>query len=208
LRLGVLGGTFDPIHHGHLLLAEQAREALSLDQILVIPAGRPPHKPQSPVAPYSNRLRMCELAAPPGSGLTVSDMERDPDQPSFTVETLRRLRAAMSGGDELRLLLGSDLLRELPTWREPGEILRLCRLAVYPRPPDEDAPAADPGPAAGSVEELTALLEGHEVRYLDGPRLRLSSSEIRRRVRDGRTIRFLVPDAVREYILAEGLYRG
>jgi nicotinate-nucleotide adenylyltransferase len=208
LRLGVLGGTFDPIHHGHLLLAEQAREALSLDRVLVIPAGRPPHKPQSPITPYPERLRMCQLAVPPGGDLEVSELERGQDQPSFTVETLRRLRAGTSAGDELWLLLGSDSLPELPTWREPREILKLSRLAVYPRPGEEESPGAAAESPAAPPDDLAALLAGCEVRYLDGPRIRLSSSEIRRRLRDGRTIRFLVPEAVRKYILAKGLYRG
>lgn len=204
MRLGVLGGTYDPVHAGHLLLAEQARESLALDSVLLIPAGWPPHKPHAPVTPYPARLAMVSLAVAGCPELTASDLERDPSQPSYTVETLRLLRARGSGSDEIWLLMGADTLDELPTWREPEEVLKLARIAVYARPPEKDAlesgERADP-------ETLRALLAGHPVRRLEGPRLRLSSTEIRARVRDGRSIRFLVPEAVRAYILDQGLYR-
>ena len=216
MRLGVLGGTFDPVHLGHLLVAEQAREALALDRVLLIPAARPPHKPEAPIAAFADRLRMVALARDGCDHLLASDLEADPLQPSFTVDTLRRLRASTPELGELWLLVGSDSIADLPGWRDPREILRLARLAVYPRPregEDERSPGNGPeSPDRESPEEAASapasVLSGVPVRRLEGPRLRLSSTEIRERVRSGRSIRFLVPEAVRAYILERGLYRG
>jgi nicotinate-nucleotide adenylyltransferase len=201
LRLGVLGGTYDPVHFGHLLLAEQAREALSLDQVLLVPAGRPPHKPDRVITPYDLRLGMLELALKGVPGMVASDIERDLERPSYTIETLRGIRSQSPDLEDLWLLLGEDSLAELPTWREPAEIARLARFAVYPRPNGET-----PGGAVFTSEVNRTW--GDRIDRLDGPRLRLSSSEIRERVRGARSIRFLVPEAVRTFILDEGLYRG
>lgn len=191
MKLGFLGGTFDPIHLGHLLIAEQAREALGLDRVLLVPAARPPHKPGVPTAPYASRLEMCRLALEGVPGLEASDLEQDPDRPSFTVESLRGIAGWLPPGSELWLLLGGDSLRDLPSWREPEEIQRLARLAVYAR--DRVLPDAS------STIPVT---------WLPGPRLELSSTEIRERVRLARSIRFLVPEPVRGFIRDQGLYRG
>lgn len=205
MRLGVLGGTFDPVHIGHLLAAEQAREILACDRVLLIPAGNPPHKPARVGAAYADRVRMLEIALAGIDGLAVSTLEADEGAPSYTVGTLRRLRAKAGPGVELWLLMGSDSLLELPTWREPETILDLASLGVYRRPGDPI------GRTSGRPPELPAdlarLLAGRTWRLLPGPRVRLSSSEIRRRAARGRSLRFLVPEAVREYILVQGLYR-
>lgn len=190
MRLGVLGGTFDPIHLGHLLLADQARESLELDRVLLVPAARPPHKPDGPRTSHLHRFRMLELALDGVPGLVASDLERDEERPSYTVETLARVRKDLAPTDEVFLLLGTDSLRDLPTWREPERIARLARLAVYPRPGEEIAPSLAHG----------------EVLWLDGPRLRLSATEVRVRIAAGRSVRFLVPDIVREYIERHSLY--
>jgi nicotinate-nucleotide adenylyltransferase len=202
VRVGILGGTFDPVHLGHLLLAEQAREALALQQVLLVPASRPPHKPGRVLTPFGLRLEMVRLAVGEVEGFTVSEIERDPARPSWTVGTLRRLLAGPGTPMEIWLLLGADSLEELPTWREPEEIVRLARLAVYPRPgwdvataPASLAPVPEAWRAAGRLV------------LLDGPRLALSSTEIRERVRRGRSLRFLVPEPVRSFIAAHGLYR-
>lgn len=194
MRLGILGGTFDPIHLGHLLLAEQAREALELDRVLLMPAARPPHKPDAPISPFADRLRMVALATSESLGLVASDLEQDEAVPSFTVATLRRLRM-LEPEAELWLILGGDSLRDLPTWREPEEIVRLARLAVYPRPGEDATSAAPPAEVLGANATL-----------LPGPRLLLASTEIRARVMAGRSIRFLVPRAVERYIEERGLY--
>lgn len=202
MRAGILGGTFDPIHLGHLLLAEQAREVLTLDQVILMPAARPPHKPGRVLTPFDLRLEMVRLAVGDTEGFAVSGIEHDPARPSWTVETLRRLLAQPDAPEETWLLLGADSLDELPTWREPDEIVRLARLAVYPRPgwdatmsPASLPPAQEAWRAAGRLV------------LLDGPRLALSSSEIRERTRQGRSLRFLVPEPVRSFIAARGLYR-
>ena len=192
MRLGILGGTFDPVHLGHLLVAEQAREVLALDRVLFVPAGRPPHKPPEPITPFALRLRMVSLALDRTPGFLSSELEGDETRASYTVETLRRLRGQLGEADEVFLLLGEDSLLDLPGWREPEEIQRLARIAVYPRPgiPPGDAPT----PPAG-------------VMRLDGPRLQLSSTEIRARAQAGKSIRFLVPEPVRLFIQQQGLYR-
>jgi nicotinate-nucleotide adenylyltransferase len=202
MRAGILGGTFDPVHIGHLLLAEQAREALALDQVILVPAARPPHKPGRVLTPFDVRLEMVRLAIGEAETFAVSGIERDPARPSWTVETLRRLRAAPGAPEETWLLLGADSLEELPTWREPEEIVRMARLAVYPRP-GWDAATLETSLSPSQREWRAA---GRLV-LLDGPRLALSSSEIRDRARCGRSLRFLVPEPVRAYITAHGLYR-
>lgn len=202
MRAGFLGGTFDPVHLGHLLLAEQARDALALDQVILVPAARPPHKPGLVLTPFDLRLEMVRLAVEETEGFSVSGIERDPARPSWTVETLRRLLAAPGAPQEIWLLLGADSLDELPTWREPEEIVRLARLAVYPRPGWDRATT----PALLPPDQETWRAEGRLV-LLDGPRLALSSSEIRERARLGRSLRFLVPEAVRSFIITHGLYR-
>ncbi len=199
MRLGVLGGTFDPIHLGHLLVAEQARDALGLDRVLLIPASRPPHKPGRIITGFDVRLEMMRLAVEGVDGFAVSDLERDPSLPSYTADTLRRLHAESFA--EIWLLMGEDSLSELPTWREPEEIARLARIAVYPRPGAAGTAVAHPGSDTHADRAI------REPVLLDGPRLRLSSSEIRARVRAGRSIRFLVPEPVRAYIAEHGLYR-
>ncbi len=197
MRLGILGGTFDPIHLGHLLLAEQAREELALDRVLLIPASRPPHKPGAPITPYSDRFAMLSLALEGTTGLIASELEREDLRPSYTVDTLRRL-ATLEPEAELWLLLGADSLRDLPAWREPEEIMRLARLAVYARPSEEEPNLAPADPALADPPP--------QATELSGPRLRLASTEIRARVAAGRSIRFLVPPAVERYIHEHGLY--
>lgn len=203
MRAGILGGTFDPVHLGHLLLAEQAREALTLDRVILVPAARPPHKPGRVLTPFNLRLEMVRLAVDGTDGFTASAIERDPARPSWTVETLRRLLAQPEAPEDTWLLLGADSLEDMPTWREPAEIVRLARLAVYPRPGWD---------AATSLASLSPVQEAWRAAgrlvLLDGPRLALSSSEIRERARQGRSLRFLVPEPVRSFIAARGLYRA
>jgi nicotinate-nucleotide adenylyltransferase len=191
-RLGVLGGTFDPIHLAHLWMAEQARSSLALDRVLLIPAGRPPHKPSRPISDYAHRLAMTRLAVVGAPGLVASTLESDTSAPSFTIETLRRVRQTEPDA-ELWLIIGSDSLRELPTWRDPDSILAAAALAVLPRPGEEGIPPVPPGA---------------RLCWLSGPRFQLSSTELRERVAEGASIRFLVPEAVRAYIEEHHLYRG
>ncbi len=132
--LGILGGTFDPIHHGHLVIAEEAREALGLERVLVVPAATPPHKPGRPVTAAEHRLAMAELATAGNPAFAVSRVELDRGGRSFTVDTLETLRAERGPGvEDPWFILSSEALAELPSWRRPDRILELCRLAVVPR---------------------------------------------------------------------------
>lgn len=196
-RVGVFGGTFDPIHVAHLAVAESARDALGLERVLFIPAGEPPHKPGRPISPAVDRLAMVELAIAGNPLFEASRLELDRSGPSFTVDTLAGLA---EGTADLWLILSAEAFAGLPTWREPRRVVSLARLGVAPRDGYPDAvpdalEAEVPGVAARTV-------------VLDGPRLKLSSSTLRTRAAAGRSLRYLVPDAVAAYIGDHALYRA
>ena len=186
MRVGIFGGTFDPIHVGHLAIANAALESVPLDRIVFIPAKRAPLKEQGPVAGEHERLTMVELAVAGEPRFSVSRLELDREGPSYTVETLERL----SGTDELFLILGGDALAALPRWKDAERIATLATLVVAERP---GAPER-PGNAA--------------IIAFDAPRLDISSRELRARAARGRSLRYLVPDAVWRHIEARGLYRA
>lgn len=196
---GVFGGSFDPVHLGHLLVAELAREQMGLAQVLFLPAARSPLKDQGARAGDQDRLAMLRLAIAdqPAFGLSTVDLDRPP--PSYTVDSLERLRAAHPQVTDWVLILGADSLASFAAWRRPERICDLARLAVYPRP--------------GSLLDLAALtaqmpyLRGR-VTALEGPRLELSATEIRRRLGLGRSVRYQLPEAVRAHVRAAGLYRA
>ncbi len=194
--VGILGGTFDPIHHGHLAIAEDAREALGLERVLFVPAAVPPHKLGQAVSAPDHRLAMVRLAVAGNPAFAVSDIEVRRGGASYTVETLEALRA--DGLAEPWLLLSSEALALLPTWREPHRILELARLAVVPR--------AGSDPLGPAWVEAAFPGAADRVRFLPGPDLPISGSVVRRRARAGRSIRYLVPDAVAAYIAARRLY--
>jgi len=190
----MFGGTFDPPHVGHLALAEWARERLTLDRVLFVPAGRPPHKRGPRLSSAEHRLAMTRLAVRRNPAFEVSTVELERSGPSYTVETLERLR--QEGSAWWFLLVGSDSLEELHTWHEPQKILDLATLAVARR----SASGADAGPARLSPGYHGRVIE------LGNPLFEVSSSLIRRRARAGRSIRYLVPDAVAAYIIEHRLY--
>lgn len=194
--VGVLGGTFDPIHYAHLAVAEEAREALGLEKILFVPAAMPPHKLDRPVSAPEHRLAMVRLAIAGNPAFEVSRVELDRTGPSYTVDTLETLAERSAG--ELVLVMSVEAFRELRTWRRPERILELARIAVVPR---EGYPEA-------SRAALAEHFPGREDRavFLAGPRLRLSASELRARAAHGRSLRYLVPDAVAAYIGDHSLY--
>jgi nicotinate-nucleotide adenylyltransferase len=195
--LGVFGGTFDPIHLAHLAVAEAARDALGLEQVLFITAGEPPHKPAPPVTEAEHRLAMVDLAIAGNPSFASSRMELDRPGPSYTVDTLEALAADTP---DLTLILSVEAFVGLPTWHEPRRVLELARLAVAPR---DGYPDADPAFLAAQFPGTVA-----RVVFLDGPRLRLSASDLRARAAAGRSLRYLVPDAVAAYIGDHGLYRA
>ena len=185
MRRGLLGGTFDPIHLGHLRAAENALEALGLEQVLFMPAGAPPHR-RAPCTSPLDRFAMTALATAGHLGFVVSDLELRREGPSYTVDTLTALRETYPE-DELLLLVGADAYAEIQTWKDHQRLAQLCQVAVLSRPGEEP-------PLPGAL-------------WVEGPALPISASDIRRRVREGRSIRYLVPAAVADYIAKRGLYR-
>jgi nicotinate-nucleotide adenylyltransferase len=193
--IGVLGGTFDPIHIAHLAIAEEAREALGLNKVLFMPAAMPPHKVDRPVSDPAHRLAMLELAIADNPAFEASRIELDRSGPSYTVDTLETLVAEPA---DPVLIMSAEAFRDLRTWRRPERILELARIAVVPRDGFPDANRAF----------LAEHFPGFEDRatFLAGPRLRLSASELRDRAANGRSLRYLVPDAVAAYIGDHALY--
>jgi nicotinate-nucleotide adenylyltransferase len=196
-RIGVLGGTFDPVHYGHLHVANVVRNALELDRIIWIPAGRPPHKRGQIVSSDRDRLAMLELAlaGSPSDEISTVDIERS--GPSYTADTLEMLRDTM-GPAQLYFLMGEDSLRDLPTWHDPERIVNAAELAVVGRP----GVLADLATVAESIPQV--LKRAHIIPSIE---LEVSSSDIRRRVRDGESIQGLVPPPVANYIATHNLYR-
>lgn len=201
-EIGMLGGTFDPIHAGHLALARVALDQLGLDRILFVPAGQPPHKRGRPITPAADRLAMVELAIAGEPRFRVSRMEIDRPGPSYTADTAEALVAGRESDDGpigLTVILSAETFADLPSWHEPARLLRLARIAVAPRP---GHPAPTPGWLA---QRLPGFAD--RVVILEGPHLDISASDIRARVAAGSPIEGLVPSAVAAYIEAHHLYR-
>ncbi len=198
MRVGVLGGTFDPIHLGHLILADTAWELLSLERLLFVPAGNPWRKAGQPITPGHHRLAMVRLALE-GSPFQVWTGELERPGPSYTVDTLHELRGELPDA-EFFLVMGYDSLLDLPHWHRPQEIISLAFLAVASRPGADDE---------GALAQVEAILPGVRARlvWLDMPPVGISATLVRERVRAGRSIRYLVPPQVEEYIRSHGLYR-
>ncbi|MGK2936594.1 MAG: nicotinate-nucleotide adenylyltransferase [Solirubrobacteraceae bacterium] len=200
MHLGVLGGTFNPPHLGHLLCASEAADQLALERVLLVPACEPPHKEVAHDPGPEARAELCELAVAGDPRLEVSRIELERAGRSYTVDTLRTLHATHAN-TELTFIVGGDMALSLPTWREPAEILRLARLGVAERSGVARQDILDRvGAALGDVSG--------RIDFFEMPRLDLSSSEIRRRIADARSVRYLVPEAVADRISAQGLYRG
>ena len=200
--LGILGGTFDPIHIAHLAVAEEACETLRLEGVLFIPAGLPPHKLDHTITPGEDRLAMIQLAIVGNPAFAASRMELDRSGPSYTVDTLAALRderLAAGKTADLVLILSAEAFADFASWREPQRVLELATLAVAPRDGFPDSTPASVGRDFPGLE--------HRVVLLDGPRLRVSASELRARAAAGRSLRYLVPDAVAAHIEDHALYR-
>ncbi len=198
-RIGILGGTFDPPHVGHLWLAALAGDALGLSRVLLMPAARPPHKGEKAISNAADRVTMTRLAitGDPMLDLTLVEMERP--GPSYTVDSLAALRATLGPDAALVLIMAADSFAEIDGWREPDRLLELAEWAIGPRPGSDLPDRAALRERFGRAAERIHLLEG--------PALDVSSSEIRSRVAAGRSIRYLVPRAVEELIADRGLYR-
>jgi nicotinate-nucleotide adenylyltransferase len=212
-RVAVLGGSFNPIHYGHLLLAEDVLDQLALDRVLFVPAGTPPHKPPSLLAPAADRFEMVRRAIAEHPRFDVSDVELHRTGPSYTVDTLAALAA---GGDELFYIVGSETFLDLLTWRDPRRVAALARLVVIPRAGsvfDTEGAAAQKvlheiGVEGGFVHAGGGAPPARGVLIVHATSLPLSASDLRRRVREGRSLRYRMPPAVIDYVREHGLYRA
>ncbi len=193
MRIGLYGGTFDPIHLGHLRAAENTREELGLDLVAFVPAAVPPHR-GAPVSAASDRMAMVQIATTPYAAFEAWDHELRREGPSYTFETVEALVASRAQ-DAFVLVVGADTWPEIPTWREPERLLWLVEVAVVDRPGYASPSLAPPFPGARGAHRV------------GGPGLPLSASAIRDVARSGRSVRFLVPDRVADYIGERGLYR-
>ncbi len=198
MNIGVLGGTFDPVHNGHLVVAEEVQRRLNLAEVLFVPAGQPWLKAERTILPAGHRLQMLRLALADVPHFTLSTMEIERPGPSYTVDTVTELRARLGREDELFFILGWDNLAELPQWRKPSRIIQKCYLVAVPRP-------GFPHP---DLKALEASIPGlrRRVMLMDRPHMDISGSEIRERVARGLSVRHLVPEAVNRYIREHGLY--
>jgi nicotinate-nucleotide adenylyltransferase len=194
-RIGVMGGTFDPIHHGHLVAAEEARWQFGLHQVVFVPTGRPWQKPVG-VSPAEDRYQMTVIATASNPAFTVSRLEIDHHGPTYTVDTLRRLRAGLAEGTRLYFIIGADTMLQILTWKEPDQVLAQAEFLAASRPDfDLDSLVNQLPGAAGRVHRMEI------------PALAISSSDIRARVARSAPIRYLVPDGVARYIQEHALYR-
>jgi len=199
MRLGIFGGSFDPVHYGHLILAEQCREQCELDEVWFVPARQPPHKTARHLSPEKARMEMLELATAGHEAFRVSDIELRREGLSYTVDTLQQLHDE-GPQRELFFLIGGDSLFDLPHWREPDRIAELATIVAVNR-------AGRRLPERSELEQLLGPSLAARIKLVTMPAVDLSSTDIRARVQQGRSIRYLVPRAVEQYILEHGLYR-
>ena len=200
MELGVLGGTFNPVHLGHLRAAEEVREALGLDRVLFIPAKIPPHKGGVRIAPPEVRFELVRDALAGNPHFEVSDLELGREGPSYSVDTLEDLRRGMACRDRLWFLLGADAFREIHTWHRYAELFALADIAVMRRPPLGSDPAPPPDLSGQFSRSDSGLrhVSGREVRFVAVTLLDISSTRIRAALSEGRSVRYLVPEPVRE----------
>ena len=203
-RIGVFGGSFNPPHVAHLILAERARVERALDRVLFVVAGQPPHKTPRPLAPGPDRLRMVELAIEGNPAFEAEDLELKRQGASYTLLTIRELRARFGAEAELFLLMGGDSLLDLPAWWRAEELVREAPIIAFGRPGNSldaglDGLAAHFGEAW--VRQVRELM-------VQAPQMDISATEVRERVRAGLSVRYMVPEAVWEYIEQRGLYAG
>ena len=196
-RIGIMGGTFDPIHYGHLLMAEEARQAFALDQVVFVPNGRPAHKKAYLVTSSEDRFAMTLLATESNPYFTCSRIELDRPGPSYTIDTLRAYRALHPDLDALYFITGADAVLEILSWHEYDKLADECRFIAVTRP----------GFVLDRLEEMLDADFLHQISFLSIPGLEISSTDLRRRVREGRSVKYLIPEAVEGYIEQNGLYR-
>ena len=202
-NIGLLGGSFNPVHVGHLLMAQGALDALNLEKVTFIPARQPPHKDSATLADAPHRLKMLRMAVNGNERFEVSEIELRRDGPSYTIDTVRQLQKEYGEEADLYFVIGADSIQELPCWKDAAMLVHLCRIV----------PISRPGERSGDeIQHLARAIGEQKARELLGRLLRIplvdvSSSDIRRRIATGLSIRYLVPEAVRRYIEENRLYR-
>ena len=199
MRIGIMGGTFDPIHLAHLIIAEEARTRLELEEVVFVPAGQPWLRSGEAPAPAKQRVEMVRLAVQDNPFFRVSTVEMDRPGPTYTVDTLEEMRRELGDNAELFFILGMDSMKDFHRWKEPARILELCTLVAMVRPGHGDF----------QRDSLLAIAPTAlaRVRFLNSLRVEISGTEIRRRAAQGLSIRYMAPGAVEEYIRRTGLYR-
>lgn len=219
LRLGLLGGSFNPIHNGHLAIARQTREALGLDRILFIPTSQPPHKRNGSLAPARDRYEMVRLAIASDPALAISDVEINRPGKSYTIDTVRLLQQEYGAQTQLFFLIGLDAFLEFPSWRDPQALLELCQFVILSRPGQSFRslstvrllpPIPFPSLAdldAGRISRIDAPLGEQGLICLKLPPCPISASDIRTRIRQGLPSANLLPPSVESYILQHHLYQ-
>lgn len=198
MNIGVLGGTFDPVHNGHLILADVAKEKLNLSTVLFIPAGQPWLKTEHAITPAEHRLRMLKLALDDTPYFRISEMEIERPGPTYTIDTISALKERLDEADELFFILGQDNLMQLPQWHQASELAQLCYLVAAPRP----------GVKKPDLKALEAEIPGvtKRIMLMKEPMIDISATNIRERVGRGLSVRHLVPEPVNRYLKENKLY--
>jgi nicotinate-nucleotide adenylyltransferase len=199
-KIGIMGGTFDPIHYGHLVTAEAAREKFCLDKVIFVPSGNPPHKRSKEISPGIDRVNMTVLATANNPYFEVSDIELKRDGYTYTVDTLKEFIKMYGENTRFYFITGADAVMEILTWKDVSTILKLCRIVSAYRP------GADINKFRSMVDELERVHRSN-IHLIEVPALAISSTEIRKRVKSGITIKYLLPEKVEKYILEKGLYK-
>jgi nicotinate-nucleotide adenylyltransferase len=202
-RIGVMGGTFDPIHTGHLLAAQEALEQFKLDEVIFVPAAASPFKQDEAVSDAEHRYLMAVIATAANRAFRVSRVEMERPAPSYTVDTMRLLKKACGTRSEMFFIAGADTVLEMGGWKEPEALLELCTLIAINRPGDR----VEAIRKSLTVKERKRFAGHPRIAYMDMPGMDISSTDIRRRVREGKALNYLVPETVEAYILKNGLYR-
>jgi nicotinate-nucleotide adenylyltransferase len=198
VNIGIIGGTFDPIHNGHILIAREVKARLKLAEVIFVPAGQPWMKSEKPITPAVHRLEMVRMAIAPYPYFKVSTMEVDRVGPTYTIDTILGIRAKLNAEDEVYFILGWDSLVQFPRWRDAPRLIKMCRLTAVPRP-------GYTLPDLNSLEAKIPGLSGRVV-LLDKPEIDISATDIRQRVAQGLSINHLVPRVVAIYIRKHRLY--
>ena len=199
--IAIMGGTFDPIHYGHLVTAQAVRESLQVEKILFMPTGNPPHKSEKKVTSGEKRYFMTVLATITNPAFEVSRIEIDREGYTYTIDTIKELKKSLCEDTKIYFITGADAIHKILTWKEPEKLLRLCEFVAVTRPGYNKEQLFE------QVEELKTKFEG-KIHFLEVPSLDISSSDIRKRVSENRSIKYMLPEEVENYIYKFGLYRN